>query len=297
MNYYYFLGTTILINVLLSTSLGVVLGQAGILSLAHSAFMSVGAYFSSFLILQHGAGYVTALLGGLAAGFVIGIVVSWLSSLLPESDHILFYLAAAVLATEVAAHWTSITGGPNGLVGIPRPTVLGHTFATQQDYMWLVAVVVALGLLVILRFSSSRFGLVVRAMRDDPVACRAAGWRTLPLQMTVFAVGSAMAAVAGVLYAGQLQFIQSGAFEVHLTLLVLIFVVVGGMGNVYGAALGAVLLTALPELLNKMALDPTVQALLNQVIVGLILIAFIRWRPSGILPERPVARAPKGALS
>lgn len=292
MTFYVFLTTTVVINVLLAAAMNLVLGQAGVLSIAHAAFMAIGAYATAILIRETGMSFVAAMvlagLGTLAAAAAVG----YLTLTLRGEAYILMSLGVQVIVIEILLHWNELTGGEAGIPGVPRPSSLG----TPMRYLGFCAVVVALCLLVLHRLSVSRFGLVVRAVRDDEAACASAGWSVAHVRVAAFAVGSGLAGVAGALFAGQLRFVNASSFTVHLSLAVIVLVIVGGMGSVRGAVVGAVALTLVPELLDRVDLDQNVADAVRQITYGLLLVAFIRWRPQGLLPDRALVRArPAGA--
>lgn len=290
MNYYFFLATSVAINVLLASSYSLVLGQAGILSLSHAATMGVGAYVGARSLELSAGNYALALPLVLVITATVAWLIGWLQVRLDDESGILFSLAIAVFSVEVAMQWTTVTGGVSGLVGISRPIAGTFELNSQTEYAIFAVLVTAIALAVLMRISRSRFGLLLRAARDSKDATLAAGWNVQNLQVAAFTVGSSLAGVAGLLYAGQLQFVDPHSFDVHVALVVIIFAVVGGLGNLYGAVVGATFLTLLPELLKDVPLDSRLRPLLERILLGVILILVIRLRPRGFIPERPILR-------
>ncbi len=170
----------------------------------------------------------------------------------------------------------AVTGGPDGLVGIPPPVLLGLGFRTRGRYLVLVAVAVALALLFTYRLVNSYHGRALRAIRDHETTAQVMGINTSAYKIVIFTLAAAMAGLAGSLYAHYITFINPESFGLHTSILLLCMVVVGGMGSIPGAVLGAVILTAVPELLRQ-------THALQDLIYGGLLVGLLIWRPEGLL--------------
>ena len=260
------------INIILTVGLNLITGFTGQLSLGHATFMGLGAYAAtlSYLKLQLPFG-LAILMGALVAsffGFVIGI-----PTLRLKGD----YLAIATLGfgeiTRNVLLNMKITGGPMGLRGIPKVTNIYIVF-------------ISLGLLIFAlnRIMNSRVGKSFIAIREDELAAEAMGINTTNIKILAFAVGAFYAGVAGGLYAFQVRYINPGNFAFMRSIEILCMVVLGGMGNTYGAILGAAILTVLPELLRSVS--PVVSQY-RMVIYGLLLVILMIVRPQGLLSQNP----------
>jgi branched-chain amino acid transport system permease protein len=191
-----------------------------------------------------------------------------------------------LLATAVFTNWTAGTGGANGLPGIPPPDVFGYALASTQQLMWLCTAAAALGCLVFLLIMRAPFGRLLRAIREDELAVAAAGKNVLQAKVSAAALAGAFAGVAGGLYATFLSFIDPSSFDLDASILLLTMVVVGGARTLAGSILGPALLLALPQILSLLEIPTTIAAAARQLIYGLLLIAFMLFRPQGLMGER-----------
>ena len=264
------------LSALLALSLTLMAGTAGQISLGSAALLAIGAYASALLALRLDwppfvsvpiAGVVTALLGTVLVAPAFRL-----------RGH---YIAVATLAIGevvglVILNWESLTGGALGLTGIPPLSFGGHDLYSPAAVYWvcLGAVVVMASLQV--RLLNSHLGRTFRAVRDDDVAARAYGVGLDRAKGLAFAFGGFGAGVSGALTAHLYSYINFETFTAQLSLLALTMVILGGMGNVLGAILGAVALVGLPELF-RVAADYRI------LIYGVALLLLVRFRPQGLL--------------
>jgi branched-chain amino acid transport system permease protein len=169
-----------------------------------------------------------------------------------------------------------ITGGPDGLAGIPSPRFLGISFRPAAVYLVLVAVAVLLVLVFTYRLVNSYHGRALRAIRDHEVTAQVMGINTPAYKIIIFTLAAGLAGLSGSLYAHYITFINPETFGLHTSILILTMAVLGGMGSMAGSVLGAVILTALPEALRQF------QAY-QDLVYGALLVGLLIWRPEGIL--------------
>lgn len=266
--YYYGIFLVMGINIILAMSLNLVTGFTGQLHLGHAGFMAIGAYTAGILATKYGVGLVPGVLaaGVLAAFF--GILVG-LPTLRLRGD----YLAIATLGFGEIVRITilnlDITGGPFGMRGIPRLTNLP-----------IVIIAVVLTFVILQSLVRSRIGRAFIAIREDEVAAEAMGIETTRMKVTAFALAAFFAGIAGGLYAFWFRFISPGSFGFLLSIELLSMVVLGGLGNLLGSALGAGFITYLPELLRTSA--PAI-AQHRMVFYGALLVIAMILRPNGLL--------------
>ena len=172
-----------------------------------------------------------------------------------------------------------------GLAGIPQPTIFGLRVTSHVGFLVLVGILCGLTLWVTRRIVRSPFGRVLKAIREDEVFAQAAGKNAAAFKVLVFVVGTGMAAVAGVMYAYYISFIDPTSFTVMESIFVISIVIIGGAGSLWGPVVGAVVLVVLPEVLRFLGLPTSVAANLRQIIYGGLLVAFMMWRPRGFLGE------------
>ena len=169
-----------------------------------------------------------------------------------------------------------ITGGPDGLAGIPSPALFGLSFRPTGLDLIIVAVAVILVLLATWRLVESYHGRALRAIRDHEITAQVMGINTPAYKVVIFTLAAALAGLAGSLYAHYITFINPESFGLHTSILILAMVVLGGMGSIVGSVLGAVLLTALPELLREFRSY-------QDLVYGALLVGLLILRPEGLL--------------
>jgi len=261
---------------LFAVSLTLLAGTTGILSLGHAGLMAVGAYTSGLLTLRLGWPFEAAFLAS-------GLVAAGLGTLLASPALRLkgHYLSIGTLALGEIVNQTilnaePLTGGAMGLAGIPVPSFFGHPIASTADFYWLTLGALAVGTVTIALIVRAPWGRTLRALREDETAARALGVHPGLFKAGAFAVAAFFAGWAGSLSAHLYSYISHETFNAPLSILGLTMVIAGGLGNVGGAVLGALTLSALPELLRPVAE-------FRPLVYGLLLLMALRWRPQGAL--------------
>jgi len=276
--YFYQIANLALIFVLLSASMHLVTGVAGLLHLGHAAFYGVGAYTAALLTAKFGVGFtVTLPASGLVAAAVAVLVA------LPTMRLVSIYFAVATLAIGqmlylVMLNWVELTKGPNGIIVTKGFELFGFGLSGRIAAYYTVAAVVTLCVVAIGRLSHSYYGNALRSIREDDQCADAMGVRTARLKMEAFALSAFFAGIAGSLWAHMTGYISPGDFKFSESILILAMVVVGGLGSLPGAVIGALLLILLPEGLRGLG-D------FRNVMVGLVMFLSILLLPKGLLGE------------
>jgi branched-chain amino acid transport system permease protein len=281
----YFLHIAILIGIylILAAGLNLIAGYAGLLSIAHAAFYGIGAYTAALMALNlHSPMLVNLVCAILLAG-VFGAVVGVPSLRIRDDYFVIATFAFQVIVFNVLNNWVSFTGGPMGLPGIPQPVLFGWTISSHAAFLLLVGCCCVAISLICWRIVNSPFGRVLKAIREDEVLAQAAGKDVARYKVLVFVIGAAMAAVAGVLYAHYISFIDPTSFTVMESIFVLSVVIIGGAGSLWGPIAGAVVLVTLPEVLRFIGLPSAMAANVRQILYGGALVACMMWRPQGLL--------------
>jgi branched-chain amino acid transport system permease protein len=195
------------------------------------------------------------------------------------------------VVTVTLVNWTDVTGGSAGIPGIPRLSVLGVPL-TGAPFLVFASVCSAFWIFLCWRLVHSPFGRVLQSIRDDETGSIALGKNVVLAKISVFAFAGAVAAFAGSLYAHYTTYVDPRSFDISVSILILLMVMLGGAGTLKGPILGAVLLLALPETLKFLPLPPGVGAALRQLIYGLLLVLVVFVRPQGLLGRRQSAAAP-----
>lgn len=256
------------INILLATSLNVTTGCLGQIALGHAGFMSVGAYtaaiFSKAELIPGLPGYLIALvLGGIVAA-VIGIVIG-IPALRLRGDYLAIITLAFGEIIRVIIEYMNITGGAQGLRGIPKTSSFSRVYT-----------IMVISIILMWTLMRSRHGRAILAIREDDVASDASGINNTYYRTLAFTVSAFFAGVAGGMYAHHIGILGAKAFGFNRSIEILVIVVLGGMGSFTGAVVSAIVLTILPELLRQFS-DYRMLA------YALALIIMMIFRPKGLL--------------
>jgi branched-chain amino acid transport system permease protein len=290
-------GVTAGFHVILAVSLNLLIGYAGQISLGHAAFFGLGAYGSAILTARYGLNPWLAMLASLAVVFLVASLIA--RPILRLRGH---YLAMATLGFGIIVHIVmvqavTLTGGPDGLSGIPGLTLLGWSLKTDLHWYWLVAGVMLAVVWLSLNIVDSRTGRALRAVHGAELAAEMMGIDTARTKAQVFVLSALLSAFAGSLFAHQQGFVSPDSFSFFVSIELVTMVVLGGMASTYGAVFGAVTLTLLKAGL-------VVFHDYEMVILGATLMAVMIFLPQGLFVgvargvrlllarrrERPVAR-------
>jgi branched-chain amino acid transport system permease protein len=300
-----------ILYVLLALGLNIVVGFAGLLDLGYIAFYAVGAYTYALLASPqfnlHLPFWVILPIGAAVAA-LFGVALG-APTLKLRGD----YLAIVTLGFgEIVRIFlnnlsrpVNITNGPQGITGIDPFKLDGFSFGSYQSLLGLefsgpikyyyLLLAVALGIIMVnLRLQNSRVGRAWEAIREDEIAARAMGIDTRNLKLLAFAMGASFGGVAGGMFSAIQGFISPESFVLVESIMVVSMVVLGGMGNIWGVILGAVLLSFVPEIL-RWTVTPVQEALFGRMVVepevirmllfGLALVLVMLFRPAGLLPS------------
>lgn len=270
------------IYTILAVSLDLLAGQLGILSVAQAAFYGLGAYTSALLVTKVGASFLMGVFAGMVVAAAMSLIVSFPSLRLHDDYFVIATFGFQIILFSVFNNWMSLTNGPMGIPGIPQPTILGRVIRTHSQFLVLASLFVALAYFVVWRLSTSPFGRVLRAIREDEVLAQSVGKNTLRFKVVAFAVSAALAASAGSLYAHYITFIDPTSFTAMESILIISMVIIGGTGGRWGPAIGAAVLVTLPEALRFVGLPNSVAANLRQIFYGTLLVIMMMFRPRGI---------------
>ena len=273
------------IYIILTLSLNLILGYTGIPALGHIAFACVGAYTSSLLALNYGISPWVGLLIGAVFASLLGIIIGFPSMRLKGDYLALATFGFGVIVYSISKNWVDLTRGPMGLPGIPKFSFFGFELQPVWAYLILIIAFVFITTFVISRIVDSPFGRVLRSIREDEIASLSIGKNINKDKLIVFVVGAFFAGIAGSLYAHYITFIDPSSFTVMESIAVLLMVVFGGMGNIKGSFIGALVLVIFPEMLRFLGMPSSIAAPLRQMIYGLLLIVLMRKRPQGIIGQ------------
>ncbi|MCF8467834.1 MAG: branched-chain amino acid ABC transporter permease [Sneathiella sp.] len=285
----YLLNLVILISLysILGVTLNFIMGYAGIYSLAHAVFFGVGAYAGTFMAMHVNASIFVTLPVAMAAGAILSLILALPALRVRGEYFVAASLGLQVLAVTIFSEWKSVTGGIGGLIGIPPLNIAGFEVFKPSQFIFVTVGALIIILFVINRLVHSSFGRSLRAIRDSESAAAAFG-KNVPLIKTISVViSSALTAVAGVLYASYLSFINVESFKLDTSVLIMAMVIIGGTGTQAGPIVGAALLLLLPSLISYLDFLPQTEiGSIQQIIYGLGMALLMIYRPGGIVGRK-----------
>ena len=246
------LACTVGIFVILAVSLNIVVGFAGQISLGHAAFFAVGAYTSSLLAVKFGIPFWIGIFAGGFVSFLFGILLGAPTLRVRDIYLSVVTICFGLMVQLALVNLESITGGARGIYGIPRPSIGSFVFVSPQSFYYIILFFALLTIFSTLRLLRSRFGRAFLSIRENEMAAEAVGVRTTVYKILAFALSSFYAGLAGSLYAHYVSYINPDAFTFGTSVDVLVMIVIGGLGNVWGSVIGAFVITLLPEYLRFM---------------------------------------------
>jgi branched-chain amino acid transport system permease protein len=266
---------------LMAIGLNIVVGKSGILDLGYVAFFAIGAYTHAILSLVYGFDFWINVLLGMAFAMLAGAILG-LPALRLRGDYLAIITLGFGEIVRIVAINIQITGGAAGLAGIPAPPVVfGVEFLVDnpKPYYWLVLTMILLVIWAYMRLIKRRPGRAWEAIREDEDVAAFMGIPTTKYKLWAFVLGGAIGGAAGAVYASQVTSIVPELFTLNISILILACVVFGGMGNIWGVALGAALLGYFPEKLRFLS-DTRI------LMFGLLMVVMMNIRPDGIIPRK-----------
>jgi branched-chain amino acid transport system permease protein len=304
------------IYALLAMGLNIVVGYAGLLDLGYAAFFAIGAYTIGFLTSPGSVfvqkGWIPPFFQNFWPALVVAFVISAIFGVLLGAPTLRLrgdYLAIVTLGFgEIVPNFflnaTPLTGGTRGINPIAKPPALGPlTFGQtdQRNWYWLILAVGLFSVFLILRLYGSRLGRAWQAIREDELAASSMGINLTRTKLWAFALGASFSGFAGSLFSSAFQYVHPSQFEFTLSIMILSAVILGGIGNVYGAVIGAVLIGSFDRILAERLTGP-VNALGEQIgndflanhnvgedrylVFGLALVLMMLLRPGGLFPSK-----------
>lgn len=270
---------------IVAIGLGLLMGYAGQISLSQAAFYGVGAYTTAILTKTLGLnpwiGLIFAILLPVIIAFIVGHTMARLSG---------YYLAMATLAFGIIVsvlilEWRSVTSGASGFYGIPSVEIFGFTIHQGLPYYYFVWFFTVLTLLISMNIVHSRIGRALRSIHDSEIAANSMGVNTGKYKMQIFIFSAALAGLAGWLFAHMSYSISPSSFGLDASILFLTMVVLGGSTSIWGALIGAILITAINIFVHFLGNNVSfITSDFEHVLNGLILVLVIMFMPKGLFP-------------
>lgn len=274
-NYWLQVAVNAEIMVIAAVGLYVTFGLSGQVSLGQAGFYAIGGYVVGLLVTQLGFEFGVALVLGVILSGLVGLGIGIPSLRLRGNYLALATLGFGQVVALILVNWTWLTGGANGVRNIVAPVIAGFELKTVPDWAVFIGLIAVLSIFVVTRIRSSSFGRAMQAVRDSDVAASSMGVSLSAVKVLAFVVGAVFAGLAGALNAGFITYVSPGTYDLGLSVTILAMVVVGGASSPWGAVIGAVLLTFLPEVLR-----PVQEYYL--LIYGVLLLVMVTVVPGGI---------------
>lgn len=268
------------IYIIFALSYDIVVGYLGMLSLAHPAFYGVGAYTSVLLVMRLDVPFIIAFpIAGILAS-IVALLVGYPALRLSYHSFAIVTLAFTLITRAVWINWVSLTNGPMGIPGVPRPAIdipfLGTLhIETSTGYYYFILILVIMTCVFIYYMINSRVGRALLSVRENEVLAETLGVNAFKYRMIAFATGAFFAGLAGSFTAHYITFIGPEFTDFYYITMLLIMVILGGSGTIHGVILGAIAFTFIPEYLR---ITPE----FRDVIYGFILLLTIIFMPEGI---------------
>ncbi len=266
---------------LLALGLNVIVGFAGILNLGYAALFAIGAYTYALVNIHLHIPFWIGLCVSASSAALFGMLLACPALRLSGDYLAIVTLGAGEIVRIVLNNTDRISGGPNGLLGIEHPGLwfFHYDFGVQSEpYYFLIACLVIVTAFLLRRLESSRLGRAWIALREDELAASCMGVNLPWAKLSAFGIGGFIAGIAGCVFAAKQGTVSPDSFDFVVSVMVLAMVVLGGLGNILGAILGAFLLSLLPEILRGFDIY-------RMLLFGIAMIAMMLFRPQGILGE------------
>ena len=262
----------ILLYVMLSQSLTLTAGYAGLISLAHAGFYGIGAYTSAILSVNYGFPFWATLPLAMLLSGILAIFVSVIALRTVDDYFIIITLGIQVVTFSIMNNWMDLTDGPLGIPGIPALSILGFKFSSKISFLILTLILTALVFYFLRNITKSPFGRILIALSEDEIFTKSLGKKVYQAKVASFTIGAMFAAIPGVLYAHYISYIDPTSFTIEESIFILSIVIIGGMRNLWGSAIAAAVLIILPEALRFIGMPSSIAANMRQIIYGLALV-------------------------
>ncbi|MCI8959429.1 MAG: branched-chain amino acid ABC transporter permease [Lachnospiraceae bacterium] len=267
----------ICIYIILGTSINVLTGFTGQLSLGQAAFFGIGAYTAALLNTRAGLQFIPCLVGAVALTALFGMVLAVPALKVKGSYLALLTMGFGEVVRIVMINWTPVTNGTAGILGIESLVFFGFAFDTLKKYYFLIMVFVILGILYQNIIRRTRTGRALIAIREDSEAAGLTGIHVTTYKIRAFVLSAIYCGVAGCLYAMMIKYVSPDTFTNNVSSVILWTAIVGGFGTVMGPVLGGIIMQVLPEALRFLG-D------WRLVVYGAILLVVILRFPGGLYP-------------
>ena len=265
-----------LIYSILASSLNLVSGYTGLLSLGHQAFYGIGGYTSALLMMRLGLPFLVSLLCAGLFSMLCAWFIGKITFRLRSSFFAISTIAFAKILELVCINWTDLTQGPMGLTKIPPPSIFGFVFKSINSKYYLILVLAVICIFIAYRIIHSHIGRVFKCVADSEYVCKATGANVNRYLMIAVMAGGFMAGIAGSFYAHYSMIISPDMFYFQISVNTVVMLIAGGLGTFAGPIVGAFIFTVLPEVMRF-------SQEYSYVFYGVILVLVVMFLPGGVV--------------
>ena len=274
--YYLNVANIIGLNIITVLGLNLLIGYAGQVSLGHAAFCGIGAYISGVLTVSYSQSPWIGILVALLVTALVAVVIGVPTLKLHGHYLVMATLGFNIIVNVIIIQWDMVTGGPSGFPGIPYIGIGRWGLDSDRKMFFLIWMVALVAVIISSNLVNSRVGRGLRALHGSEIAAESLGVNTKTYKVKVFVLSTLYAAISGCLYAHYLTFISPKTFDIFFSVELVTMVIVGGMGSIWGAVFGALVLTPLPNVLHFF--DEY-----KDIFHGAILVIILIFLPEGIV--------------
>ena len=275
-SYFLLILNLIALNTIIVIGLNLLIGYAGQISLGHAAFFGIGAYSSAILTTFYSLNPWLAMLLALIITGIIAYIIGIPTLKLKGHYLVMATLGLNIIFTITIIQWEDLTGGPDGIPGIPYLQIGSFAFDSDKKILYLCWFFALLSLIIAYNLVNSRVGRALRAIHNSEIAASCLGIDVSKYKVKIFVLSALFASISGSLYAHYVTFISPETFGIMYSIKLIIMSIFGGMSTIWGALIGSGALTIISELLNLVKDYST-------VVLGLILVLMLMFLPEGIM--------------
>lgn len=268
--------TTMGIYLIIAMGLNMLLGYTGLVSIGQAGIFGIAAYTAGLLMKNAGISFWISFVIVILLGAFIGMLIGVITLKLKQAYLAIVTLGLALMTQTILLNWRDVTGGFEGLLRVPKPTIFGFVIKDPSHVLFMVTVFCIITFFIIQNISNSKWGRSMRAVRDDDIAASMMGIDVVKTKLLAFTLSAVLAAVSGGLYAGLYGAMFPDYFSMDLSVLFLCMVVLGGMGTVVGPIIGAVLITFGLEALRGLGEG-------QMLVYGIFIVAVCVLKPGGFV--------------
>lgn len=267
---------------MLSQSLNLSAGFAGLISLTHAGFYGIGAYVTAILSTYYGISFWPTIPLAMLISGLMALIVSLIALRTVDDYFIICTLGIQIILFSIMNNWMDVTRGPLGIPGIPSIQLFGYSIESKISFLLLSLFFVLLVWFILHNISQSGFGKTLTAISEDEIYSQSIGKNVYLSKTVSFTLSAMLAAIPGTLYAHYISYIDPTSFTVNESIFVLSIVIIGGLGNLTGSFFASAFLVLLPEALRFVGMPDSIAANMRQIIYGLILVIVMMTGKNGV---------------